>query len=101
MKLIDVLKALAVNGNLTVTLIDSDDNVLIKFLVTGYASVESDLGNRAVKKIKITSASTAEIVIGDVIEEVKPDDGSNTDSSTDPSDPGTDPSDPGTDPTDP
>ena len=97
MKLIDVLKALAVNGNLTVTLIDSDDNVLIKFLVTGYASVESDLGNRAVKKIKITSASTAEIVIGDVIEEVKPDDGSNTD----PTDPGTDPSDPGTDPTDP
>ena len=88
MKLIDVLKALAVNNNLNVTLIDSDDNVLIKFLITGYSSIESDLGNREVKKIKITSASTADIVIGDVINDT------NTDPGTDPSDPGTDPNDP-------
>ena len=67
MKLIDLLKAMAVNNNFNVTLVDADDKALITFEISGYENVESDLGDREVKKIKITSSSTATIVIGDVI----------------------------------
>lgn len=67
MKLIDLLKAMAVNNNFNVTLVDADDKAMITFEISGYENLESDLSDREVKKIKITSSATATIVIGDVI----------------------------------
>lgn len=67
MKLSDVLKALAGNANLTVTIIDGDGNNLISFNASGYESVESDLQEHEAKKITITGTKEVAIVIGDVI----------------------------------
>lgn len=67
MKLIDLLKAMAVNNNFNVTLVDADDKAMITFEISGYENLESDLSDREVKKIKITSSSTATIVIGEVV----------------------------------
>ena len=67
MKLSDVLKSLAGNANLTVTIIDADGNNLISFNASGYESVESDLQEHEVKKIQITSAKEVTVIIGDVL----------------------------------
>lgn len=67
MKLSDVLKALAGNASLTVTIVDSDGNNLISFNASGYESVESDLQEHEAKKITITGMKDVTIVIGDVL----------------------------------
>lgn len=67
MKLSDLLKALAGNENLTITLIDSDGVKLISFNASGYESVESDLQTHEAKKIQITGTKEVNIVIGDVL----------------------------------
>lgn len=73
MKLIDVLKALVVNTNLSVTLVDSDETTLITFNSQGYSSIESDLGDKEVKKIKITSNSAVTLILGDLLGTSDPD----------------------------
>lgn len=65
MKLSDLLVAISGNRNLYVTLKDDDDKELITFKADGYESVESDLGERDVKRIKITSPNTMDIVLED------------------------------------
>lgn len=57
MKLSDLLLALASNSNLTITLLDSSDKELITFKISGYESIESELNDRIVKRIKIFSPS--------------------------------------------
>ena len=66
MKLSDVLKALAANNGMTVSIFNADDENLISFNAAGYESVESDLQEHEVKKIQITSAKEVKIIIGDV-----------------------------------
>lgn len=66
MTLSDVLKSLANNTNLNITLIDKDDNTLVTFGATGYESIESDLQTHEVTKIKIVSAKDITLVLGDV-----------------------------------
>ena len=96
MKLSDVLKALANNANLTVTLIDKEENTLVVFLVAGYQNIEGDLQKYEVKKIKIVDSRNVSIILGDAIEDTNSDPGN--DPGNDPSDPGNDP---GNDPSDP
>lgn len=67
MKLSDVLKALAANDNLTITLVDVDGVKLISFNAAGYESVESDLQEHEAKKIQITNTKEVTIVIGDIM----------------------------------
>lgn len=57
MKLSDLLLALASNTNLTITLRDSSDKELITFKISGYESIDSELNDRIVKRIKILSPS--------------------------------------------
>lgn len=57
MKLSDLLLALASNSNLTITLRDSSDKELITFKISGYESIDSELNDRIVKRIKISSPS--------------------------------------------
>lgn len=104
MKLIEVLKALANNTGASITLVDINEVELITFNAAGYKAVESDLGNRKVKRIKVDTATAISVYIDDeVIEDTQPqnpDDPNSGDNgnNTDPSDPGnsgdTDPSDP-------
>ena len=65
MKLSDLLVTLSCNRNLYITLKDDNDNALITFNAEGYAAVESDLGDRDVKRIKLTSPSTMDITLED------------------------------------
>lgn len=65
MKLSDLLVTLASNKNLYITLKDDNDNALITFNAEGYAAVEGDLGDRDVKRIKLTSPSTMDISLED------------------------------------
>lgn len=67
MKLSDVLKALAGNASLIITIVDSDGNNLISFNAPGYESVESDLQDHEAKKIIITGMKDVMIVIGDIL----------------------------------
>lgn len=67
MKLSDVLKALANNTNLSVTLIDKEENKLVTFGATGYESIESDLQTYEVTKIKIISAKEVTLILGDIL----------------------------------
>lgn len=66
MILSDVLKSLANNTNVNITLIDKDENTLVTFGATGYESIESDLQTHEVTKIKIVSAKEVSLVLGDV-----------------------------------
>lgn len=66
MKLSDVLKALAANNGMTISIVNADDENLISFNAAGYESVESDLQEHEVKKIQITSAKEVKIIIGDI-----------------------------------
>lgn len=87
MLLSDLLKALSGNANVNITLSDADNDGLITFNAGGYAAVESDLGKRTVKKVKIVSAQAVTIML----DAVSTNDDT-TDSDPDPtSDPGTDP----------
>lgn len=61
MTLTDVLTAMANNTGVNITLVDEDGNSLITFGAPGYGSIESDLGSRIVKRIRI--ASQKEVVI--------------------------------------
>lgn len=96
MKLSDLLKALAFNTALNVTLVDSEEAELITFNAVGYKAVESELGKKKVKKVKVTSATTVMIVLDE--EEVTEEPTTNTDpeptSTTDPEPTNTDPIDP-------
>ena len=69
MILVDLLKALSGNTNVNVTLLDEDENTLITFNAAGYAAVESDLGIRTVKRVKIATAQAVSVMIEDPVEE--------------------------------
>lgn len=56
MTLTAVLTALANNAGVSITLMDADGNVLITFMAPGYGSIESDLGERIVKRITVKGA---------------------------------------------
>lgn len=73
MILSDLLSALSSNTNVNVTLLDSNDNTLITFNAAGHAAVESDLGKRTVKRVKINTAQAVTISIDDAVEETVPD----------------------------
>ena len=61
MLLKDVLAALSSNLNVNITIMDNNDNTLITFVAPGYASVESDLGERTVNIIKVVSSTALAI----------------------------------------
>ena len=65
MTLSQALAALAGNTAVNITLIDDNDAVLITFGAAGYASIESDLGSKVVKYIKVNSAKEVVIAIKD------------------------------------
>ena len=68
MKLIDLLTALGednLNPKVEVTILDNDDKLLITYGSGGYASVESDLGPKKVKRIKVNSATLVTVSISD------------------------------------
>ena len=65
MALSDLLVALAGNEKLYITLADKEGNNLITFNAVGYESVESDLGARTVKKIKVNSVAEVSITLED------------------------------------
>lgn len=66
MKLIDVITAMGegnINPKVEVTILDNTDAQLITYMSGGYASVESDLGTKKVKRIKINSATQVTVSI--------------------------------------
>ena len=65
MKMSDLLVTLSSNKNLYISLKDDNDNALITFNAEGYAAVEGDLGDRVVKRIKLTSPTTMDISLED------------------------------------
>jgi len=65
MKLSDVLAALANNTDLKITLIDSNDTELVIFNAPGHGSIETDITDREVRRIKIDSGTSAKITIED------------------------------------
>ena len=77
MILSDLLKALSGNASVNITLNNAG----------GYAAVESDLGKRTVKKVKIMTANAVTVVINDPAEEEE----TPTEEPTDPEEPTTDP----------
>lgn len=56
MTLTAVLTALANNAGVSITLVDAEGVVLITFMAPGYGSIESDLGEKVVKRITVKSA---------------------------------------------
>ena len=56
MALSDVLAALANYAGVSITLMDAEGAVLITFMAPGYGSIESDLGERIVKRITVKGA---------------------------------------------
>lgn len=85
MTLIETLAALSNNTNVNITLVDDQDNALITFNAVGYQSVESDLGARVVKYIKVSSGTLLTIALKEA-------NGNTGNPSGDPSDPSGDPS---------
>ena len=65
MTLAQLLAALSNNTGVNIILLDDADKQLITFGAAGYASLESDLGTRVVKRIKINNAKEVEISIED------------------------------------
>ena len=65
MKLSDLLAALSNNTGVNIVLMDDTDNQLITFGAAGYASLESDLGDRIVKRVKISNAKEVVISLED------------------------------------
>ena len=71
MKLIDLLTAMGtgdINQKVSVTVYDNNDTALITYNAAGYAWLESDLGPKKVKKVKITSAQLVDVFIDDETE---------------------------------
>jgi len=85
MTLIETLAALSNNTNVNITLVDDQDNTLITFNAVCYQTVESDLGARVVKYIKVSSGTLLTIALKEA-------NGNTGDPSGDPSDPSGDPS---------
>lgn len=95
MILSETLAALSNNTAVNITLLDDADNQVITFNAAGYAAVESDLGTRKVKRIKINSGTSVAISM-EAADNSNP---SGNPDSTDPSDPSGDSSgDPSGDP---
>lgn len=65
MILSDLLAALSSNTGVSITLMDDNDNALITFNAAGYGAVESDLGSRKIKRIKINTANSVTISVED------------------------------------
>ena len=63
MTLTAVLTALANNAGVSITLMDAEGNVLITFMAPGYGSIESDLGERIVKRITVKSAKELTVTL--------------------------------------
>lgn len=63
MLLKDLLAALSSNTNVNITLMDSNDTALITFVASGYASIESDLGDRTVSTVKVNSSTSITITL--------------------------------------
>lgn len=91
MILSEILAALANNASVNITLVDDEDNQVVTFNAAGYGAIESELGERKVKRIKINSGISVSISMEAADNSADP-----SNPSTDPSDP--DPSDPSTDP---
>lgn len=62
MTLAELLVALSGNAGQYITLVDGDTD-LITFNAAGYASVESDLGERTVESIVIADPRTIRIIL--------------------------------------
>ena len=80
MKLIDLLTALGsdnINPKVNVTILNNDDTELITYNSGGYASVESDLGTKKVKRIKVNSATLVTVSIDNEDEQSNDPDPSN------------------------
>lgn len=86
MILSETLEALSNNTNVNITLTDNQDIQLITFNAAGYEVIESDLGSRRVKSLKINSSTSVTVSLKEA---------DNSNPSGDPSDP----SDPSSDPT--
>ena len=68
MKLIDLLTAMGkdnINPKVSVTVYDDNDVALITYNAGGYSWVESELGPKKVKKVRITSAQLVDVFIDD------------------------------------
>lgn len=65
MILAEFLKTMRANDKVNITLIDSDDNVLITFNCKGYEAVESDIQKRVVNKIKVDTEKLILVYIED------------------------------------
>ena len=66
MKLIDLLTAMGVdnvNPKVNVAVYDDNDVALITYNAGGYAYVESDISNKKVKRVKVTSAQLVDVYI--------------------------------------
>lgn len=63
MTLTAVLTALANNAGVSITLMDAEGVVLITFMAPGYGSIESDLGERIVKRITVKSAKELTVTL--------------------------------------
>lgn len=63
MTLTAVLTALANNAGVSITLVDAEGVVLITFMAPGYGSIESDLGERIVKRITVKSAKELTVTL--------------------------------------
>lgn len=61
MILSETLAALANNTAVNITLLDDQDNQVIQFNAAGYEAIESDLGTRTVKRIKVSSGTSVSI----------------------------------------
>ena len=68
MKLIDLLTAMGkddINPKVNITILDNTDVPLITYGSGGYASVESDLGTKKVKTVKVNTATLVTVSISD------------------------------------
>lgn len=63
MTLTAVLTALANNAGVSITLVDAEGVVLITFMAPGYGSIESDLGEKIVKRITVKSAKELTVTL--------------------------------------
>ena len=67
MVLAEFLKAMKSNDKVNITLIDSNDNVLITFNCKGYEAVETDIQKRVVNKVKVDTERLVLVYIEDAV----------------------------------
>ena len=65
MTLNEFMSALKTQG-VKITLLDVEDNEIIKFFSEGYLGVEADILARTIKKFDLTSVNAISIVLNDV-----------------------------------